>query len=100
MKKCLVCGEESATPIASTLEHFKLYESGQWKYLRGNISCFGLYQGIMSVIGLAFPIFNTLRHWKYRKHRLVIEGITDKKGNLLNKTDGNTICLLDTKDTP
>ena len=73
MKKfCPVCAEPTEYPWRAALEHFRLYQRGQWKYLRGNVSCFGLLQGISGTLGLAFPIYNTLRHWKYRKYRLVI----------------------------
>lgn len=69
---CVVCGSETYAPIKDALWHFRLYDAGYWKYLRGNIGTFGLLSGIHSTLCLAFPIYNTLRYWKYRKHRLVI----------------------------
>jgi hypothetical protein len=85
MKKCIVCGEETDKPIEDALWHFRFYDPGMWQYMKGNMKCFGYWQGFLSTLGLAFPWFNTLRFWRYRKCRLVIEGVTDKDGKLLNK---------------
>ena len=71
-KECIVCGEATDRPIAATLSHFALYQEGQWRFLSGNINCFGFISGLDGTLGLAFPIYNTLRHWKRRKMRLVI----------------------------
>ena len=71
--RCLICGETTTKPIATAFEHFFLYASGNWKYWRGNIKTFGFWPGLHGSICLTFPIYNTLRHWKHRKSRLVIE---------------------------
>jgi hypothetical protein len=70
--RCVVCGRETERPISDALSHFKLYQHGYWQYLRGNIKTFGLRDGITGTLGLAFPIYNTIRNWKYRKYRLVL----------------------------
>lgn len=80
MSKCIVCGDNTQRPIAAALEHFRLYERGNWKYLRGNMGQFGRWSGFMGTLCLCFPIFNTLRHWKLRKAALVIPGYTDARG--------------------
>jgi len=69
---CIVCGDKTHKPFQAAFEHFWFYESGQWQFLRGNIATFGFWDGLNATLGLAFPFYNTLRHWKYRKHRLVI----------------------------
>lgn len=73
MKKCLWCGVETEYPLSALFSHFHLYSSGQWRYWRGNIKTFGIWDGFWSSVGLTFPIFNTLRHWKYRKAKLVLK---------------------------
>lgn len=70
--KCLICGEPSEKPIRSTFSHLWLYVPGQWKYLRGNVRMFGLWDGFWGTVYLVSPLLNTLRHWKYRKHRLSV----------------------------
>lgn len=52
--------------------HFWIYHPGQWKYLRGNVQAFGKWDGFWGTVYLAFPVLNTLRHWKLRKARLEI----------------------------
>lgn len=80
MAKCIVCGNTTTRPVAAAFEHFRLYQSGQWKYLRGNVRQFGRWAGVMGTLGLCFPVFNTLRHWRLRRARLVIPGFTDMSG--------------------
>lgn len=70
--KCLVCGDASPRPILATLWHFRLYAGGNWKWFRGNMATFGAWDGFWGTIGLVCPAFNTLRHWQYRKARLVL----------------------------
>jgi hypothetical protein len=72
MKTCPVCGQESPKPWVAAFYHFRLYEPGQWKWLKGNMSMFGRWSGFLSTCGLAFPVFNTLRFWRYRKSTLVL----------------------------
>ena len=72
MKTCPICGSKTPRPILAALEHFKVWELNQLKYMRGNIKAFGLVDGFMATIYLMSPIINTLRHWKYRKHHLKI----------------------------
>jgi hypothetical protein len=67
MAKCIICGDNTTRPIAAAFEHFHLYSPGKWQYWRGNIRMFGFWSGLGSNIGLTFPIYNTLRHWKYRR---------------------------------
>lgn len=50
--------------------NFRLYESGNWKYFRGNMRTFGRWDGFWMTVCLISPLFNTLRYWKYRNHRL------------------------------
>jgi len=70
MKHCIVCGRPTDKPITAAYEHFKPYEPGMWQYLRGNVSTFGPWRGLMGTLGLAFPWINTIRNWRYRHHRL------------------------------
>lgn len=72
MKHCIVCGEKTDQPIAAAFTHFYLYAPRQWMYLRGNCKTFGLLSGIHSTLCLICPAYNTLRHWKHRKSRLVL----------------------------
>lgn len=72
IRECLICGDRTQYPWRATFWHLRLYERGQWKYLRGNCTIFGVISGIHSVFCLAFPIYNTLRYWKHRKSRLVL----------------------------
>lgn len=74
MKRCLICGDETKRPIAATLEHLRLYESGNWGWFKGNMRAFGAWSGFWSSVGLVCPLFNTLRHWKYRKVTLAVPG--------------------------
>ena len=74
MNYCPVCHDKTDRPIAAALHHFRLWESGMWRYLRGNCKQFGLRSGILSFICLKCPAFNTLWHWKHRRSRLVIGG--------------------------
>lgn len=71
---CPYCDRPSSRPIRDALSHFKPYESGYWKYLRGNIKAFGFWGGLNGTLGLAFPIYNTLSNWKYRKDELALPG--------------------------
>ena len=73
MKECIVCGEKTDQPIAAAFEHFYLYVPGNWRYWRGNIKTFGFWSGLSGSLGITFPIYNTLRHWKHRKSRLVLD---------------------------
>ena len=77
MKQCLICGEKTKRPIAATLWHIRLYKRGAWRFLRGNMATFGALSGVLGTIYLAFPIVNTLRHWKYRRYFLVIPNGAD-----------------------
>jgi hypothetical protein len=61
-------------PIAAALEHFKLYQGGQWRWLKGNMAMAGRWSGFCSTCYLAFPILNTLRFWKYRRATLELPG--------------------------
>ena len=72
--RCIVCGDRTHMPIAAALEHFRLYESGNWRWLRGNMRMAGLWSGFWSTCYLAFPILNTLRHWRHRKSTLELPG--------------------------
>jgi hypothetical protein len=72
MNRCLICDERTTQPWRAALWHFRLVDWGQWRYWKGNIRTFGLRSGLAGSFALSFPIYNTLRHWKYRKHRLVI----------------------------
>jgi hypothetical protein len=74
MRKCIVCGEETARPFASAFSHFYLHVPGQWKHLGPNIKAFGWWSGITSTLALVCPAYNTLRNWRYRKDRLVLRG--------------------------
>jgi hypothetical protein len=67
---CLICGEPTKRPVIATLLHFRLIDFGQWQFVRGTYSAFGL----RSVLTLVSPICNTLIHWKHRKSRLVLPG--------------------------
>lgn len=72
MQNCLVCGDRSNRPLLATLHHFRLYESGNWSWMRGNMKQFGRWRGFVSTCYLVCPLLNALRHWKYRKCRLVL----------------------------
>lgn len=68
--RCVICGDQTDRPIRAALSHFRLYESGNWKWLRGNVEVFGWRQGFVATLGLVCPAFNTLRNWRHRKSRL------------------------------
>lgn len=93
MKHCLVCGDKTAKPILATLYHFRLYESGNWKWFKGNMATFGKWDGFWSALCLVCPLFNTLRNWKYRKATLVLangdplESAFDEKGCAIRSSD-------------
>lgn len=71
-KRCIVCGDLTTSPWLAAFHHFRLYESGNWKYLRGNCATFGLLSGIHSTLCLICPAYNTLRFWEHRKSRLTL----------------------------
>jgi hypothetical protein len=94
MNKCIVCDAKSKHPVQCAFSHFRLIDTSEnyFKYLKGNSQMAGSYWGgLLSVLGLTFPFFDTIRHWEYRKVRLGIEGITDQDGNLLT----NQTCFID-----
>lgn len=68
--KCQWCGEVTEHPFMALFSHFWLYQPGQWKYMRGNVRTFGLWDGFWGTIYLIFPFANSLRHWRHRKSRL------------------------------
>ena len=70
---CLWCGGETKHPVCHLFAHFWIYRAGQWQYLKGNCRTFGKWGGFWGTIGLAFPIYNTLRHWRFRKARLELK---------------------------
>lgn len=70
--RCIVCGDRTHRPIAAALNHFRLYEGGNWRWFKGNMATFGKWDGFWSTIGLICPLFTTIRHWKYRKAQLVL----------------------------
>ena len=72
MSKCLWCGVSTDRPIRSALTHFKLYQSGQWRYFKGNMATFGKWDGFWATIGLISPLWTSLRHWRYRKSHLTL----------------------------
>lgn len=72
--RCLVCGSAARHPVLATLHHFRFYEKDQWKWLTGNQSLFGRWVGFLATCDLAFPFFNTLRHWRHRKCTLELPG--------------------------
>lgn len=80
---CVICGEKTEQPFAAAVYHYRVYERGNWKFLKGNQTMFGFWDGLHSTICLAFPFYNTLIHWKYRRHFLVIPGFTDSDGRRL-----------------
>lgn len=79
MKKhtCIICGEPTDRPFQAAFAHFWLWHPGMTQYLRWNIKTFGFWSGLSGTLGLMCPAYNTLRNWKYRKHRLVIPGAED-----------------------
>jgi hypothetical protein len=87
MKHCVICGDETNQPVAAAFEHFHLYRSGQWRYLRGNIRQFGGWDGFWGTVGLVCPAFNTIRFWKLRRAKLVIPSYTDSTGKPLASID-------------
>jgi hypothetical protein len=90
MSECIICGASTENPIRAALWHFRPYVRGgwaNWKYLPGNTELAGSrLLGILSVISLMFPLFNTLRFWRYRKCTLVLsdgrplEAVFNEKG--------------------
>ena len=96
MNACPICGERSTRPVLATLHHLRLYESGNWRFFRGNMAAFGRWRGFWSTVCLISPLFNTLRHWKYRKCRLELatgqplESAFDKNGCALPQPDEQT----------
>jgi hypothetical protein len=93
MKTCPVCGDRTTRPWLAAFHHFRLYEGGNWKWLRGNMSQFGRFSGFMSTCYLSFPILNTLRFWRYRKCYLELadgrplESAFDANGCAINPRD-------------
>jgi hypothetical protein len=71
--KCLWCGEETTHPVRDLFAHFWIYQPAQWQYLKGNMATFGRWSGFWSTVELAFPMFNSLRHWRHRKTRLELK---------------------------
>lgn len=72
--KCVICGEPTGKPVQSAFSHFWIYMPGARRYLRGNVRAFGFWSGLHSTLSLACPLYNTVRHWKYRKAKLEIGG--------------------------
>ena len=71
--KCLWCGIETQEPMRDLFRHFWIYQPNQWQYLKGNVRMFGKWDGFWGTVHLAFPILNTLRHWRLRKAQLVVK---------------------------
>jgi hypothetical protein len=71
-QKCPICGDKTSRPITAALDHFRPYESGQWRWLRGNIKTFGFWSGLRGTLCLVSPALNTILNWKYRHSRLEI----------------------------
>jgi len=73
--------------VRDALSHFRLYEPGMWQFWRGNVRLLGVVQGLLSILSLAFPWFDTLRHWKYRKYRLEIIDPATRQSREMRGTD-------------
>lgn len=69
---CPICGDKTKYPIMAAIEHFYLWQPEMTQYWRGNVSMFGFVRGTISTAYLICPALNTIRFWKYRKHRLEI----------------------------
>ena len=68
-KTCIICGEKlkpNSNRLTAALWHFRPLELKQWPWFRGTVK----HCGISSAISLMSPLYNTLRHWKYRKAKL------------------------------
>ncbi|MDE2104486.1 MAG: hypothetical protein KGL39_45040 [Patescibacteria group bacterium] len=66
---CIICGEKlkpGSNRLMSAFWHFRPLEWKQRPWFRGTLKRFG----ISAAIGLMSPLYNTLRHWKYRKAKL------------------------------
>jgi hypothetical protein len=74
---CLICGELTDKPIEAVWWHLRPLENPSiWRgFVIGTYRQFGL----CSVITLLSPILNTIIHWKYRYHRLVIPPVPDAR---------------------
>lgn len=94
--RCLWCGDRTHRPVAAFLEHFRLYESGNWKWFRGNMRTFGWWDGFWATIGLICPLYTTLRHWRRRKATLVLadgkplESAFDERGCAIPPAQGKS----------
>jgi hypothetical protein len=83
LKTCPICGSQAKCTFKEHWyhhvwrAHLAPYEPGNFRWFKGNMATFGRWRGFWSTIGLISPLFNTLRHWKYRKHQLVCAGLKD-----------------------
>jgi hypothetical protein len=68
-QNCIICNEQlkqNSNLLWAALWHFRLIEFKQWPWFKGTYKHFGL----SSAISLICPLYNTLRHWKYRRFKL------------------------------
>lgn len=93
MGKCIICGDNTSRPIVAALYHFRLYEGGNWQWMRGNMQMSGRWRGFWSTMYLVCPLLNTLRFWKYRKATLQLadgkplESAFDEKGCAIKSSE-------------
>jgi len=67
---CLICGDATPKPIEALWFHLQPIDLGSdnFRTAKGTYRAFGL----RAVICNFSPLLNTIIHWKYRYHRLVI----------------------------
>lgn len=69
------------------LEHLKsliklpFYEHEYWRYMGGNMTQFGRWQGFWSTIYLVFPKLSKVWFWKYRNYKLTFPDGSEHSDN-------------------
>ena len=69
MKTCLFCGEilkPNSNRLLAALWHFRPFEKKQLPWFKGTRQHFGLSAAMATIS----PLYNALRHWKYRRAKL------------------------------
>jgi len=77
MKKCIICGLESYSPIKEFFWHIRPLDFEEiktaHKYVKGNIQiCGSVTEGLISILRLCSPLLSLILGWKNRKLHLVI----------------------------